>query len=340
MPTDADLRVGLVGAGWAAREHAESLAAIGGTSVTGIYDASPDTARDLAGGLDARVYESVDQVLESARPDALIVATPAGAHQEAVAPALEQGIPTFVEKPLARSVSGARAIVEAADRSGTLCAVGYQWRALDTLPDLTERLSDQEIALLISVGIGITQARGWYGDDRLSGGLMFERVSHHIDLQRLIAGEVAMVSAQRGSVPLSGLETRREPRDDVLSLSLAFARGAIGAVHVGWVSEGYPGTQSLTLHATSDAYDIDLDPVFSIRSQRSPDSLLRVSEHPFRAQLRRFLRAIRSGDPAHVACSAREALGTVEVAAAAETAIDGAPGVLPVLAGHHDSDGD
>ena len=43
-----------------------------------------------------------------------------------------RGLPLYLEKPVARSLADARAIVTAAE-AGVVCAVGYQWHAVDVL---------------------------------------------------------------------------------------------------------------------------------------------------------------------------------------------------------------
>lgn len=338
MRTERELAVGVVGAGWAGREHCASLAQIGAARVVGVCDADPTAARTLAEALDARVCAGVEALLALQPLDALVVATPSGVHREAVVPALERGVAVFVEKPLARTLADAQAIADAAERAGSVCAVGYQWRAAEAVAAVAAALGDRRVALLLSQGVGITQARGWFGDERLSGGLMFERASHHIDLQRMLAGQVRAVGAMRGDIALAGIEPSRTPREDVLGLQLSFASGAVGAILVGWVPEDYPGTQSLRVFATGTAYDIELDPRFSARVQGELEPLAPTGEHPFVAQLRRFLHAARFGDPSMVACPARDAVGTVAVAAAAERALAEDAIVAPAIEATHAAD--
>ena len=184
---------------------------------------------------------------------------PPACHRESVVPALDRGLAVFVEKPLARTVEDAVAIAAAAGRAGTVCAVGYQWRAAEAATDLARRLEDQRIAMLLSQGVGITQARPWWGDSRLSGGLVYERASHHIDLQRMVAGEIRAVRATRGDVPLAGAGNGGGT-EDVIAVELRFDSGAIGTVLLGWVGEDYPPVQSLRVVATDTVYDLALDP--------------------------------------------------------------------------------
>ena len=252
--------------------------------------------------------------------DALVIATPSGVHREAVVPALEHGVAVFVEKPLARAVDDAVAIAAAAGRARTVCAVGYQWRAAEAATDLAGMLDDQRIAMLLSQGVGITQARPWWADTRLSGGLVYERASHHIDLQRMLAGEARAVRATRGDVPLAGAGAEGV-NEDVIAVELRFASGAIGTILLGWVAEGYPPVQSLRVVATETIFDLALDPDFVLRDRRREPPGPRTGEPPFVAQMRRFVRAALAGDPGAVACDAAAAAGTVVVAAAVEQAL-------------------
>ncbi|MEZ5778058.1 MAG: Gfo/Idh/MocA family oxidoreductase [Paracoccaceae bacterium] len=314
------MKIGLVGAGWAARQHSNSIATIGGAEIVAVFDVDQGNGNALANDIGALAVDTLDNLL-ALDLDAVVVSTPSGAHREAVVPALMLGMAVFVEKPVSRSMEDALAIADAAERSGAVCAVGYQWRALDNLGPVHDDLQVAKPALMVSQGVGITQARSWFNDDRLSGGLIFERVSHHIDLQRMIAGEVASVSAVRGGVALSGRVASAGALDDVLSLTLRFTSGAIGVISVGWTPEDYPPTQSLALHTTGSSFDIALDPDFTVADRSGANIPRTVIEHPFTRQMRSFLGAARNKAPALVHCTARDAAGTVAVCLAAASSL-------------------
>ncbi len=141
----------------------------------------------------------------------------------------------------------------------------------------------------------------------------------------MLAGEVSSVVATRGNVPMSGLEGVSDLCEDVVSLSLSFASGAVGGVHVCWAPSDYPITQSLRIFTDASAYDLDLDPAFSFRRQGESSELSAMAEHPFLRQMRSFLQAIRTRDIAGVSCTAEDAAGTVVVAATAERALTEGP---------------
>ena len=62
--------------------------------------------------------------------------------------ALERGIRLYLEKPIARDLAEARAIAEAAVRTGTTCAIGYQWSAIDWLDELAAQLRGETIGII------------------------------------------------------------------------------------------------------------------------------------------------------------------------------------------------
>ena len=316
-----NLKIGLVGAGWAARQHCKSLKTIGGADVVAVFDVDAVIRDSLAAELQAVPVRTLDDLL-AADIDVVIVSTPSGTHHESVVPALQHNKAVFVEKPVSRGILDAWEIVKTAESSGTICAVGYQWRALDDLLSIDENLQGSVPASIVSQGVGITQARSWFNDDKLSGGLIFERVSHHIDLQRMIAGEVESVSTVRGGVALSGRVNPADTENDILSLILRFQCGSIGVIVVGWAPEEYPPMQFLNLHTTRSSFDLLLDPDFILTDRSGKLGSQKASEHPFQRQMRSFLEATHTRDQSLVHCSARDAAGTVAVALAAAASLD------------------
>src|SRR5919107_540377 len=83
-----------------------------------------------------------------------------------------------------------RAIAAAVDDAGIVCGVGYQYRAIEFLADLAP-----DAALLLGTGVSGTVQRAWLGDRARGGGMILERASHLIDLERALAGDVEAVSA-------------------------------------------------------------------------------------------------------------------------------------------------
>lgn len=122
-------RIGVVGAGWwATYAHLPSLDRYDRAEVAGIADTSPErlTAAAAAYGIE-RTYADHRQLLETERPDAVIVATPHAEHYAVARDALESGASVLVEKPMTLNVGDADELVRLAGEKGLHLVVGYTW---------------------------------------------------------------------------------------------------------------------------------------------------------------------------------------------------------------------
>ncbi len=113
------VRLVVAGAGKFGREHLKALASVPGTEVVGIVDTNESSARDAAamfGHAGALVGGDAAALLETLKPDGLIVATPGFTHVPLATAALRRDIPVLLEKPVAPSLPEAvslRAVVRA-----------------------------------------------------------------------------------------------------------------------------------------------------------------------------------------------------------------------------------
>jgi predicted dehydrogenase len=239
-----------------------------------------------------------------------------------VVAALSHGLPVYLEKPIARTLEDAAEIVAAAGGSGTVCAVGYQWHALDLLGELPGLLADQQVGLLVGTNIGPTQSRPWFTDMRAGGGNLLERGSHHMDLARVVAGEVAAVQAAGSRIRLARGAGEAGDIDDALTIMLELASGALATVIVAWTRPGQPGTYGMDIIASEATLRLALDPDFTLSGvNRGQPVTRRAATHPFERSVRRFLDAVRDRDLGAVACTPADAATTLAVAAAAEQAL-------------------
>ena len=315
------LRIGLVGAGWIAGDHVTILRQLGGVEIVALCDLDPEKGERLAPS-GARVYVDWEELLERETIDALWVCTPPLAHRPPAVAALERGIPVFLEKPVARTLEDGEAIVEAWEQSGTVCTVGYQWRATEALESLLEIVAGQEVALLLAKSFGPTQARPWFLDRAQGGGNILERASHQVDLVRAVGGEVVSVQAAAAGVLLAQGEGERGDIEDAAAMTFQLAGGAVASVVIAWTREGHPGLYSLDVLASDATLSLVLDPEFRLEGVcRGRPVEARSGTHPFQRQVSRFLDAVRKGDPAMVFCTPAEALGTLAACAAAERAL-------------------
>jgi predicted dehydrogenase len=329
VATASPLRVGIVGAGWIAADHRAVLGNLGHQLVA-VCDVDRGRGVELARGT-ATLYDDWRDLLDSEEIDALWIATPPRLHAEPAVAAFERGLPIYLEKPIARTMEDADAIVGAWQRSGSVCAVGYQWHATEALETLREAVAGQPVAALFGVSVGPTAARPWFLDRAGGGGNILERGSHQLDLLRAVAGDVASAQTIASEVVLAQGEGTRGNIEDSATLVLRFANGAVGTVVVAWTRAGQPGRYSLDVLASEATLHLELDPWFRLTG-RSRDRELEegMRIHPFERSVGRFVDAVRSGTPDAVFCTPADARETLRTALACEASLLDGGGVVQV----------
>lgn len=126
------LRVGIIGCGGIANnKHMKSLAKINEVEMVAFCDIEEEKAQKAAVdfGVDgAKVYTDYKKLLSENVMDVIHVCTPNNSHDFITIAALEAGCHVMCEKPMAKTVEGARAMLEAAERTGKKLTIGYQNR--------------------------------------------------------------------------------------------------------------------------------------------------------------------------------------------------------------------
>ena len=121
------MRIGLLGTGpWARAAHAPALAAHREVEFTGVWGRRPEAAGELAALHGTRAYDDVDALL--ADVDAVAVALPPSVQAELAVRAARAGRHLLLDKPLATTVTGARAVAEAVREAEVASVVFFTTR--------------------------------------------------------------------------------------------------------------------------------------------------------------------------------------------------------------------
>jgi predicted dehydrogenase len=259
-------RVALLGVGtWAEEAHLPALRAQADVDVVGCAGATLREAEAFAGrhGLEG-AYGSLGELLDRCRPlDVLAVLAPDDVHAPAATAALERGVAVFCEKPLANDAAAAGELAALAAKHGLVASVGYSFRYS---PALRAVKADLESGLLgepwlVEIAEHNPQfhpvsgrALNWKADPaHAAAGALFEYGSHALDLAAWLAGDVTAVSTSFARVRAGAA------LDDIATLQLRFAGGAIGTLLASWVlSGGFPGIR-LRLHGSRLLAEVVLD---------------------------------------------------------------------------------
>ncbi|MFI6035026.1 Gfo/Idh/MocA family protein [Streptomyces sp. NPDC051315] len=123
------MRIGLLGTGpWAQMVHAPALSAHEGLDFAGVWGRRPAAAEELADRHGTRAYDDADALL--AEVDAVAVAVPPDVQADLAVRAAEAGCHLLLDKPVAATVAGARAVARAARQAEVASVVFFTTRFL------------------------------------------------------------------------------------------------------------------------------------------------------------------------------------------------------------------
>src|SRR5258706_5419030 len=138
-------RVALVGAGWIAGAHAEVWREMPGIDLVLVCDPDLVRARALSQRFGIpRAIAAIDEIAVG-EVDLVHLLVPPPLHEALARRLLERGIGVFVEKPLALSAAGARALAELAARRGIALGVNHNFVFHPAFVRLLEKVRAGEI---------------------------------------------------------------------------------------------------------------------------------------------------------------------------------------------------
>jgi predicted dehydrogenase len=215
------LTIGLCGLGSAAtRAHLPALSRAeetGAATVVGVCD--PDPARRdvvLRHARQARGFADVASLLDGARPDLLVVASPPSAHLGAIAAAVERGVDVLCEKPLGLSGADVARLAElTAAHPSRLLAPVHQYRLAPAWRVFARALrvaAARDCAFRLDAeverpGTDPLSAGGWRADPDHEGGILGDHAVHYLALFWETGLPVRVASCERSGE--GGSETAR-----------------------------------------------------------------------------------------------------------------------------------
>ena len=130
--SDKILKVGVVGCGGIANgKHLPALSNIKEVELVAFCDIILEKAEEAAekyGVEGAKSYKDYKEFLKDNDLDVVHVCTPNKSHSEITVASLEAGSHVMCEKPMAKTSEEAKAMIDAAKRTGKKLAIGYQYR--------------------------------------------------------------------------------------------------------------------------------------------------------------------------------------------------------------------
>lgn len=186
-------RVVLVGAGGRAfHMFAKPLATElrGIVDFCGVYDRNPVRAKLIGDECGVAVFGGFAEMLESCKPDVVVVATPDHTHHTFIIAALEAGCDVISEKPMTIDADKCRAILEAELRTGRQVTVTFNLRFMPYFARIKRLLAGNAIGSIRHIAFeyfldrshGADYFRRWHAEMDKSGGLLVHKSTHHFDI--------------------------------------------------------------------------------------------------------------------------------------------------------------
>src|SRR5260221_12324807 len=251
------MRIAVLGVGRLGASHAAMLAALPGITSLTVYDADPARAKDVAAPLKATAVATIDEAFTDV--DAMIIVTPTDTHAPLIKRAIDAGLPTFCEKPIAIGIPETRDIVEHVKRKNGPLQIGFQPRFDAGYTRARQALRGGSLGAVYSflmVSCDRTPPPDAY--IKTPGGQFKDQFIHDFDITRWLFGqEVVEVTATGSTKGVPQYEAMQDVGTSAVMLKLA--DGTLGLMTALRHNEaGYD--IHVEIHAAKDTLAIGIDP--------------------------------------------------------------------------------
>lgn len=243
------MRAAVVGLGWAAGEfHLPALQAVDGVELVGGADPSEERRAWWTKATESRAFESIEELLDSARPELVVVGTPPSSHAELCERALEGGAHVICEKPFVSTVEEADRVLATAASAGRHVAVNHQYRGKPVFRAVKSEIGKPHVGRLVFCQVSqLMDLPPW--DEpvpwraAMPNRTLFEAGCHLVDLLLDLFGELPEAVYARHT---SGLDASRNA-DAVHLVMLEFSGGRLAQITIDRLCRA--GTRYIELRA-------------------------------------------------------------------------------------------
>lgn len=227
------LKIGIVGAGAIAQSYVQALENNDYARVAAVADVRPEATQALAERLGCPSFESYETMAKKTRLDAVIICTPPVTHPELSIFFLDQGIHVLCEKPLAIDVQNAKAMLDAAKKSGAKLTMGSKFRYVDDVIRAKSIVASGILGEIILFENAFTSrvdmSSRWNSNPSISGGgVLIDNGAHSVDIMRYFLGPLAEVQVVEGK-RVQGLSV-----EDTVRIFVRSTGGVMGSIDLSW----------------------------------------------------------------------------------------------------------
>jgi UDP-N-acetyl-2-amino-2-deoxyglucuronate dehydrogenase len=247
------LRLAVIGAGLGSGPHFKSLQDLTGEAEV-VWVHARDAKRLAVAQLPQGAIRTtrLEDILEDASVQAVLVLTPPNTHLELVQRLALAGKHVLVEKPLDIDLARAQNLVRVCEQQGVVLAVMLQHRLRQAATALRALLNAGELGQLVSASASVRwwRPQSYYDEPgrgtltRDGGGVLITQAIHALDLLLSFTGLPTRVMGLASTSPVHTMEA-----EDCACALLHFANGAMATLQA--TTAAYPGfPERLELNGT------------------------------------------------------------------------------------------
>jgi predicted dehydrogenase len=238
------IRVGMIGVGGIAQGHIERLLKNDGASVVAIADTNDTSLRKTYERHGTQLksvaqYKDYHELLDKAKPDAVVICTPHEQHLQQTLDSLDAGAHVLLEKPMVNRVVDAHTLLRKIDATRKVVGLAYQRHCESRFRYIKQKIESGELGEVQF--INALQQQGWkFGttgtwrqDPAMSGGgQLNDSGSHLLDI---ILWTTGLAPAKVAAF----IDNRGAPVDINSAVTVRFTSGAQGTLSVIGDSAGW-----------------------------------------------------------------------------------------------------
>lgn len=221
------IRIAIAGAGYIGQAHMSVAQSSSTCTLSAIVDPAP-AAVAIAAQAGVPLYRSVDELLNQARPDGLILATPNQLHVQQALQCIDAQLPILLEKPIATTVAEGEALLAKVNQTGAKVLIGHHRAHSPIMAKAKEVIDSGKLGKLVAVMGSATFLKPdhYYADApwrrELGAGPILLNMIHEVHNLRMLCGDIVAVQA------FASHATRGFPVEDTVAINLRFSSGMLG----------------------------------------------------------------------------------------------------------------
>lgn len=323
--------VAVLGPGRLGETHVAALARLRDQGLhvePALFGRNPERVRELAKRYSVeRTSTQLNELIDDPRISVVDNCLSNNLHYAPLMRAIEHGKHVFSEKPLTIQLGEAQRLLEAAEKARVQHGVIQNMR-FGAAPRKARELLDQGLVGRVfsaNVLFGymvprtvLNRPTWFYKKEEAGGGIVEDMMAHFFDLLRTLVGLIAGVYATPGRAWAERHEPDGTPFrvevEDLASVSVRFANGAVGNCFASWVRRKHEEVPTFQIDGEDGSLYFTLQRLWRQRQEETPlfrydarklqpetladwQSVDVEARDPFELQLELFLRGVIAGQP-------------------------------------------